>query len=278
MSFYRDFSLIYIISNCLFLVGCDNDANRDYELTCSDEYSIKNQDGLIADELLKEYIVGNKKSDLGELIKVSVEGNVISYDGYISYSGLLRFKRLLSSNPHIRLVKIDSLGGVTSLGLCFGEIVFNHKLDIEVENTIYSSAANYIFVAGKNKYIGKNSLIGFHGGEASEEFYDIEKNENVTNKDISDKLENDWVKEWERKFYKKLGVNIMLITAGQDKKYFDLNEVGWTYTLEAFKYLGVDGIKLKDGHWDINANYNESQRLFIIDKIDLITSADMPAQ
>lgn len=266
----KNIQLAFIFSNCLLLAGCDSETEKDFELICGDGHSIKQQEGLQADEILKEYIIGDKKSDLEKLVQVQHMDNTISYDGYISYSGLLRVNQLLSENPNIKLIKIDSLGGVTSLGLCFGELIYKNKLDVEVKDRVYSSAANYVFVAGRNKYISKNALIGFHGGEASTQFYDLEKNKNIMSANSITEPENNSIKEWESEFYKKLGINIRLITAGQETDFAKLNQVGWTYTLDAFEYLGVNGIKLNDGVWDINTKYNENKNLFIIDKDYLI--------
>lgn len=266
----KNIKLAFIFSNCFFLASCDSDAEKDFELICGDGHSIKHQEGLKSDEILKEYIIGDKKSDLEKLVQVKHEDNTISYDGYISYSGLLRVNKQLSENPSVKLIKVDSLGGVTSLGLCFGELIYKNKLDVEVKNRVYSSAANYIFVAGRNKYISKNALIGFHGGEASTQFYDLEKNKDVKSENSITESSNNATKEWESEFYKKLGLNIRLVTAGQETGFAKLNQVGWTYTLDAFEYLGVNGIKLSDGVWDINTKYSESKNLFVIDKNYLI--------
>ncbi len=51
-----------------------------------------------------------------------------------------------------------------------GEWVFANKIDIEVNDYCLSSCANYVFTAGKNKYISNKAIIGFHGGLSSQEF------------------------------------------------------------------------------------------------------------
>ena len=51
-----------------------------------------------------------------------------------------------------------------------GEWVFDHQLDVIVDELCFSSCANYIFTAGKNKIIGKDAIVGWHGSEQQDLF------------------------------------------------------------------------------------------------------------
>lgn len=63
----------------------------------------------------------------------------------------------------IKKVVVTSLGGDIKYGIYIGNDIFDRKLDVIVRDYCLSSCANYIFLAGKNKIIENNSIVGFHG-------------------------------------------------------------------------------------------------------------------
>jgi len=56
-------------------------------------------------------------------------------------------------------------GGSWESALALGILIHQHGWDVEVEQLCASSCANFIFPAGKVKYLHKNSLLLFHGGQ-----------------------------------------------------------------------------------------------------------------
>ena len=47
--------------------------------------------------------------------------------------------------------------------------IFDHELDVIVDELCFSSCANYIFTAGKNKIIEKDAIVGWHGSEQQDQ-------------------------------------------------------------------------------------------------------------
>lgn len=96
-----------------------------------------------------------------------VVGEVYSA-GIVYYAGTIsaeRNRRFFASNreqPVERLV-ITSNGGEVEAGIALGEWVFEHQLDVEIESYCLSSCANYVFPAGRNKFIREGAVVAWHG-------------------------------------------------------------------------------------------------------------------
>ena len=54
--------------------------------------------------------------------------------------------------------------------MLIGEWIFDHEIDVIVDEICFSSCANYIFTAGKNKIIEKDAIVGWHGSEQQDPF------------------------------------------------------------------------------------------------------------
>jgi ATP-dependent protease ClpP protease subunit len=188
--------------------------------------------------------------------KVYVEGNSIVYDGHIT-------KQANDSVIKLYTKKIDRLilnspGGEINLGMDLGEWVFQNNLDVEVKDRAFSSAANYVFVAGKNKYLYKSSMLGWHGGATSDApwYFKLYARKYIKKAKAREKL-----------FFSKIGVNHQIITYGQRPefyKYIDENTVGWTYNLNALTKFNVNNIVLLDGVWNPSDYKFSKKKLFII--------------
>jgi hypothetical protein len=55
-------------------------------------------------------------------------------------------------------------GGDGFAALAFGILIHRHGWDVEVTDLCASSCANFIFPAGKTKYLNRDSMLLFHGG------------------------------------------------------------------------------------------------------------------
>ena len=53
--------------------------------------------------------------------------------------------------------------------MLIGEWVFDHDIDVIVEELCFSSCANYIFTAGNNKTIEAEAIVGWHGSHHQDE-------------------------------------------------------------------------------------------------------------
>jgi hypothetical protein len=72
-----------------------------------------------------------------------------------------------SSRAHKRLI-IDSSGGDGEAALAIGMLVHKFSWDVEVRGECSSACANFIFPAGKIKYLNETSVLLFHGGPYQE--------------------------------------------------------------------------------------------------------------
>ena len=55
-------------------------------------------------------------------------------------------------------------GGDAFAALAIGILIHRHHWDVEVVDVCASACANWIFPAGKTKYLNRNSMLLFHGG------------------------------------------------------------------------------------------------------------------
>ncbi len=195
---------------------------------------------------------------------VTVEGNSIIYDGELSSNGLEEIKDLYTAEID-RLV-INSPGGEINVGMDFGEFIFDNKLDVEVKELAFSSAANYVITAADTLYLHKDAVIGWHGGATQEidspevqvggEFYEYNQ---------------DSIKR-ETEFYEKIGVNQQITVYGQDEKFLEeameIEAFGWTYDIETLNKLGVDSVEFVGEPWIPNTTLNFMEHSFNLLLID----------
>ena len=222
--------------------------------------------------------------------EITINNDVIYYRGEINQKNYESFlEKVNNSNKKITKLIINSGGGNTVYGRKIGEFIFDNKLDVEVESFCFSSCANYIFPAGKTKYIQKDAIVGFHGSE-HQVFLTKNKNKtiqqqikkelikalteanNTQNKDdiekiaiIETKRSMESLKE-EKLFYKKIKVDISLPILGI-KSLIDKNNtkyMGFTYKIDDFKKFGVKNvIYLGKDKYFIDSNNKNKDRIFI---------------
>lgn len=66
----------------------------------------------------------------------------------------------------------NGTGGDGLAAIAFGTLIHRHGWDVEVTDLCISSCANFIFPAGKTKYLHHDSLLVFHGGYHQANFLD----------------------------------------------------------------------------------------------------------
>lgn len=67
----------------------------------------------------------------------------------------------------------ESGGGDGAAALALGILIHRHKWDVEVVDLCASSCANFIFPAGRTKYLNRHSMLLFHGGPYQENFMEM---------------------------------------------------------------------------------------------------------
>ena len=194
-------------------------------------------------------------------VDVHIEGNSIVYDGPMAASGVETAKEIYTDNID-RLI-INSQGGEINIGMDLGEWVYDKGLDVEIRNIAFSSAANYVFTAGKNKYLHKDSMVGWHGGVTQDN-----KNHPILSFLMKKYIEEGKARETE--FFNKIGVDQESTVYGLRPEFDKYSEeegyVGWTYSLSAMEKLGIKNVQLLDGAWEPTAEY-KGKKIFTIDEI-----------
>lgn len=94
--------------------------------------------------------------------EVSVSADTAWYSGSISAEQNQQFFEAVEGKAVKRLV-ITSDGGEVAAGIALGLWVFENNLDIEVPEYCLSSCANYVFPAGRHKFIGEGAVVAWHG-------------------------------------------------------------------------------------------------------------------
>lgn len=194
-------------------------------------------------------------------LKIYISGDKILYSGDISESGYKRVKEL--SGTSISTLVINSRGGDIVPGMKLGELVFDKKWNVQVQDYCFSSCANYIFPAGKTKYLSKGSQLGWHGG-ATQQF-----NEDIIPKDKNDRerfiVLLTGLIETESDFFKKIKVNQISTVYGQKAlnhlailKAHNINCKGWSYSVDGLSAFGINNVVLIDGEWAPSPSYENS--------------------
>ncbi|MCP3704540.1 MAG: hypothetical protein GY954_16625, partial [Alteromonas sp.] len=91
---------------------------------------------------------------------ISLNGSTVIFNGPTSSKNARAFAEFINENDFITRLKITSSGGDVFGGMDIGNIVHQHKLDVEVHDYCLSSCANYIATAANTVIVKKNGLIG----------------------------------------------------------------------------------------------------------------------
>ena len=102
--------------------------------------------------------------------KKSSDSDTITLTGMITPDTFFDFHDRLvqSSAKNKTFVVTESGGGNWESALALGILIHRHGWDVEVLDVCASSCANFIFTAGKVKYLHSNALLLFHGGPHQE--------------------------------------------------------------------------------------------------------------
>jgi len=205
--------------------------------------------------------------------KVSISGSKIIYEGYLNERANEEIFQIHSKNKSsIKSIQISSRGGDVNLGMDLGEFIFDNNLDVHVQKYCLSSCANYVFTSGKLKILGKNSVIGFHGGANSQSFDNsmLEKlpEEERMRAFRALKLYLKSIRDRESHYYNKIGVDNRIVYLGQNAEYtkYEKNGYsGWYYSVGALNKLGVNNISVTNPPWRY-VQFDEGVKLFEIDE------------
>ena len=164
----------------------------------------------------------------------------------------------------IERLGINSQGGDVDAALDLANWVKEHNLDVQVSAFCMSSCANYIFTAGKNKYINSDALIIWHGSIEQKNFRESQTSyEALAEKSRQDETslsdeERNYLEERRGKylalaalrvkqatFFKSIQVDESITRLGQEPvKYPSGN---WTASLAVMQKFGITNV-----HADVN--------------------------
>lgn len=98
-------------------------------------------------------------------VRVNNRDQSVLVYGHISDSVARDLAATLESNPGIRLVEIDSLGGRVDPALEMADLIQLRGLDTRVSAKC-GSACTVIFLAGRKRFMRTGALFGFHAASA----------------------------------------------------------------------------------------------------------------
>lgn len=96
-------------------------------------------------------------------IVLSDDGQTLYVTGTLLQGSYLRLAEAARAAPNLRTVYLASYGGLTVEGRLIGLFIRNHGLDTYVEH-VCASACTMAFIAGRQRVLGPEGVIGFHQG------------------------------------------------------------------------------------------------------------------
>lgn len=169
-----------------------------------------------------------------------------------------------NENLDISTLLIHSLGGDAEASILLAHWVMDRGLDVHVENMCASGCANYVLAAGKNKLIGSNAVVVWHGGmyqkdfrEGYEKFLVVERAVNRMGKEklskaglihfLDDKAL--WeayarVRSAEDRFTRRAGINEYIFRMGQEPVFYE--EDCWIASTQVMIAMGYKNLIAKD--------------------------------
>lgn len=207
--------------------------------------------------------------------------------GEIKDETYLKFKRELerTEKKPIARVILDSSGGAFFPAMAIGQLIHEHGLDVEVRKLCASACANYLFLAGKTKYLNRRSLLIYHGGMQQDNLFQqldrmvrYSRNEVgkkdfegfVVRKAIHPEIANDLGVEdlfkqrepahihrdlirLEERYFSRIAIDPLITVYGQRGNYYAIYNSkmfkGFYYDLESLSHFGVTDIRVKGAKW-----------------------------
>ena len=128
-------------------------------------------------------------SPLADTNKFKVNGDTIVYDTNlaeakedqeINWDDVEVLEELLRKNSDVKVLHLESYGGLTEAAQYIADVVIDYELDTYVDGECSSSCVT-IFLGGEKRTLARGSWLGFHktswSGESMKEYYESEKEE-----------------------------------------------------------------------------------------------------
>jgi hypothetical protein len=202
-----------------------------------------------------------------EPAQVFIDNGELNYIGLISAeSKRLAFSLYAAQEKKPTVFHIRSRGGATDAGIELGQWVHREGVTVKVLELCFSSCANYVFTAARNKIVSNFAVVGYHGGLSSEDFTPDKDQEAMfaalpaEQRDAARKQFIDQIKaaiapkiRAETAFFDEIGVQQRVTTLGQtpyyEQRYGQAEAIGWSYSVADFARLGVNNITVVNPPW-----------------------------
>ena len=176
------------------------------------------------------------------------DGEALWYRGEIGALPPLRrlFELYETRQPTPTRLRIDSPGGDVLLALTLGEWILERGLDVEIEHECASACANYVFTAGRRKWLQTHSRVYWHGGafQVSLEVDALQRGAGVHRELLA------W-RERELAFFARAGVDPRITIYGQrppwETQYTRDAYLGYDYSLKDLTQFGLRDVALLGG-------------------------------
>lgn len=97
-----------------------------------------------------------------EGVLVTRKEHEVRYAGELTEAGFAALRQLTDRRA-LRTLVVNSAGGEITVGMDFGDWVYERRLDVLVDEMCLSSCANYIFPAARTKVIPRGAVVAWHG-------------------------------------------------------------------------------------------------------------------
>ena len=126
---------------------------------------------------------------LADANKFTINGNTVLYDTSlaeaeedreINWDDAETLEELLRKHSDIKVLHLESYGGLTEAAQYIADVVIDYELDTYVDGECSSSCVT-IFLGGEKRTLARGSWLGFHktywSSESMKEYYESEKEE-----------------------------------------------------------------------------------------------------
>lgn len=174
---------------------------------------------------------------------ITIDGNEVSYRGHFLAQSYTLLKAVVGSQK-VRTLRISSPGGEVGGAIDTALWVYRNGIDVVVDGGCFSSCANYVFPAGREKHIVDGGLVGWHGTIEHRVYMQAQGIAISDDPKVVDMFEKLAVKE--REFYEELGLNGFISWFGKLPPY----ETKGIYFLskEDMEYFGLTGLHVRDDY------------------------------
>lgn len=138
---------------------------------------------------------------------ISVRNGTLFFDGKIAPGSAEALHRQLDMR-RVEKVSFNSISGDASEAMAMGREIHKRKLDVEIRRVCADACANYIFPAGKGKFLSQSAYLLWRGSlhsPVSEIIPDADSG--LTAEQLIATPAFTELKQQEAQFYKEIGVN-----------------------------------------------------------------------